>query len=107
MKIYIIENDLLFLSKIIDAAQKKKLDSNIIRDVERIAHITPPATIVANLENNTTELLNKLQDSIEQKKITVIGYCAHVKTDIIQEAKEIGIVTLTRSEFSKKLHTLF
>jgi len=106
-QVVLFEHDLLFISKVLAAANKEGAHISIVRNCDRLSENNSPSLIIVNLEIDTKPLLDILQHIIHEKKIPVIGYCSHTKTDIIKEAKEIGVQAMPRSAFVQTLHTLF
>lgn len=104
METIVYEKDILFLSKILGAASIKGTHIRVIKEPARCKELNDPKKMIVNLELNTAEILDALQDIMERFPATsIVGYCSHTNTKTMLEAKEMGIKAMPRSVFANKI----
>jgi len=109
-KILVVVDDLLFTVKISDAAKRAGLEAEFVRsekDVIDKATNEKPLLIILDLNNNSVkplELISKLKNDGDLRRISLIGYLSHVQGELKQKAQEAGAnIVMARSAFSQNL----
>ncbi len=109
-KILVVVDDLLFTVKISDAAKRAGLEAEFVRsekDVIDKATSEKPLLIILDLNNNSVqplELISKLKNDGDLRRISLIGYLSHVQGELKQKAQEAGAnIVMARSAFSQNL----
>ncbi|MCS7084291.1 MAG: hypothetical protein NZL90_04840 [Aquificaceae bacterium] len=94
-KVLIMERDLLLASKVKSALRDFEVRVGDNYEREEI--------VIINIEAFDVSLINNLRKS----GAIVIGYCSHVKTDLMQRAKQEGAnLVVPRSQVVKDLSAL-
>jgi CheY-like chemotaxis protein len=105
-------DDLFFSVKINEAAKRAGLGVAFVkseRDVLDQAKGTPLLIIIdLNFSGiEPVELIRKLKDDPELRKISLLGYVSHVQGELKQAAQEAGCdMVLARSAFSQNLQQI-
>jgi PleD family two-component response regulator len=112
-KILAVVDDLMFTVKIADAAKRVGLDVEFLKSehdvIDKATH-EKPLLIIIDLNNNSVHPLNliaKLKDDGDLKRISLIGYLSHVQGELKQQAQEAGAnIVMARSAFSQNLQQI-
>jgi len=113
--IFAILKDLFFISKIKETAVQLNKTINFIKNYDELNDFLDNSEKI-NYENieliiidlnfveiKPLETVQKIKSYEILKNIRIIGYCAHVDTELMNQAKELGIEVMPRSLFTKKL----
>lgn len=105
-------NDLMFSVKIIDAAKKRGLTTEFVKD-RKLALAkakSHPELIVLDLNFTAADpigLIGELKADPDTAGIPILGFVAHVQTGLRQSAVDAGCDTVVaRSVFAEKLPEL-
>lgn len=109
-KILAVLDDLIFSSKIREAAKSFDVDLEFVKKpdglCERISS-EKPSLIIFDLNSkacSALDIVRKIKSTNELKNIPVIGFLPHVQTELKQEADRAGCdLVFPRSRFSKEL----
>lgn len=102
-------SDLMFRVRIQEAAKVAGLNAIFVQSMtEALASAEKnSALIIIDLNYSAgepLELIGKLKQGEQTRKLQMIGYVSHVQTDLIRAARDKGCdVLLARSAFSEKL----
>lgn len=96
--IVVLVKDLMFKSKILEAA---KVSGKEVKFVEDIYTIKNPHIIIADLEVFGLDGLQKLKE--ENPSLRIVGFLSHKNTELIRRAKMIGMEVFPRSLFVQEL----
>ncbi len=106
-------DDLIFSSKIREAAKTLSIDLEFIKNPNGLAEkieSEKPSLIIFDLNSKTFNPLQtiiNLKSSPGLKNIPVIGYLSHVQTELKEEAVKSGCdLVLPRSRFSRELREI-
>jgi CheY-like chemotaxis protein len=108
-KIVAAVSDLLFTVKINDAARKAGLAVDFVKSEKDLLEKAAenPVAIILDLNYEAVhplKLISKLKGNAQFKKISLIGYLAHVQGELKRQAHEAGCdIVMTRSAFSQNL----
>ena len=110
-----ILKDLFFISKIKETAVQLNKTINFIKNYDELNGFLDNTekinyenidSIIIDLnfvEIKPLETVQKIKSNETIKNKRIIGYCAHVDIELMNQAKELGIEVMPRSLFSKKL----
>ncbi len=105
--------DLMFRSRITEAAKTLGVEVRFVRDPDQIvdsALADPPARIILDLDNpmvRGVEAITRLRAESSTAALPVVGYLSHVNHDVQKEAIAAGCTeTLPRSQFVQRLPEL-
>jgi len=109
-----IVKDLFFISKIKETAVQLNKNINFIKNYDELKEFFDKINnnidlIIIDLNFNEIkplETIQKIKDNKELKNKKIIAYCSHVETELMNQAKELGIEVMPRSLFTKKLKDL-
>lgn len=109
-QVVVFEPDLLFSSRIESLAKRLSVGIQVVSDLEtlhRNLEANAPKLLILNLD----ELEGKLQlirSDVSGKSWVAVGYYSHVKSDLAEEARRIGVVTvMPRSAFVSRMGEVF
>jgi CheY-like chemotaxis protein len=112
-KILAVVEDLLFTVKISDAAKRAGLEVEFVKsehDVIEKAEREKPLLIILDLNFSAVQplqLISKVKNDGDMKKISVIGYLSHVQGELKQQAQDAGAnIVMARSAFSQNLQQI-
>lgn len=109
MPIFVMVDDLIFLSRIQQTAKLLNAAIEVVtpaRLIERLAQDAPPA-LICDLNHSTgqaVEIIRELKRRPEFSRVPVIGFLSHVQADLAAAARQAGCdVVMARSAFSQQL----
>ncbi|MGQ0792480.1 MAG: hypothetical protein ACT4NX_00120 [Deltaproteobacteria bacterium] len=109
-KIIAVVQDIMFISKIREAAKPLDVDLEFIKSASALADKLKSAGAAAvvidlNLRGESPiEAVRAVKSSDELRSIPIIGYLSHVQTDLREEALAAGCdLALPKSKFSRDL----
>ena len=105
-----IISDLLFRSKIDDAARQAGVPLRVAKSVEQLdRHLAKgiPVVVLVDLEmDESTALLARLRATPGAATVPVIGFAGHTNVEVIRAARADGVQVMARSAFVDQLPTL-
>ncbi len=105
-----IISDLLFRSKIDDAARQAGVPLRVAKSVEQLdRHLAKaiPVVVLVDLEmSESSGLLARLRATSGAATVPVIGFAGHTNVDVIRTARADGVQVMARSAFVDQLPTL-
>lgn len=112
-KIIAVLDDLIFSSKIREAAKPLSVDLELIKSPNGLSQkikSEKPSLLIFDLNSkscNPLETIKDLKSSPELKDIPILGYLSHVQTELKDAAVEAGCdLVLPRSRFSRELREI-
>ena len=112
-KILVVLDDLIFSSKIREAAKPLSIDLEFIKSPNGLSHkikSEQPSLLIFDLNFkscNPLQIIKDLKSSPELKDIPILGYLSHVQTELKEEAVKAGCdLVLPRSRFSRELREI-
>lgn len=112
-KIVAVMTDLFFSAKILDMAKKSGMTVEFVKDsatvLERVQQKGPeqPAVVIFDLNYDAADpigIIRQMKADPETKRISTIGFVAHVQTDLKMRAQESGCdMVVARSVFAQNL----
>ena len=103
-------SDLMFRSKIDDAARQAGVPLRVAKSVEQIdRHLANgiPVVVLVDLEmEQSTDLLAHLRKKPGAATVPVIGFAGHTNVEVIRAARADGVQVMARSAFVDQLPTL-
>jgi CheY-like chemotaxis protein len=105
-------SDLLFRSKIDDAARRAGVPLRVAKSVEQLdRHLAnaTPAVVLMDLEMeglDTPAMLARLRATPASAHVPVIGFAGHTNVDVIHAARAGGVQVMARSAFVAELPAL-
>ena len=109
MPVFVMVEDLIFLSKIQQTAKLVNARIEVVLPAsltERLSQDSPSA-VICDLNYRAglaIEAIRELKRNPDLREIHVIGFISHVQSDLIASAREAGCDTvLARSAFSQQL----
>ena len=102
-------SDLMFAVKIQDAARRLGLELTLAKtEGEALGKVKQnPLLIIVDLNNpglNAVELIKRLKTDESTRSFHIVGFVAHVQTDLRKQAQEAGCdEVIARSAFSQNL----
>ena len=107
--ILVIISDLIFRSKIDDAARRAGVPLRVAKTVEQLdRHLgsAMPALVLVDLEMEelqTPVVLGRLRANPAAARIPVIGFAGHTNVEVIHAARADGVQVMARSAFVAQL----
>ena len=107
--ILVIISDLIFRSKIDDAARRAGVPLRVATTVEQLdRHLgsAMPALVLVDLEMEelqTPVVLGRLRANPAAARIPVIGFAGHTNVEVIHAARADGVQVMARSAFVAQL----
>jgi CheY-like chemotaxis protein len=107
--VFVIISDLIFRSKIDDAARRAGVPLRVAKTVEQLdRHLgsATPAVVLIDLEMQelqTPVVLDRLRANPASAKIPVIGFAGHTNVEVIHAARADGVQVMARSAFVAQL----
>jgi len=106
-----ILKDLIFISKIKETAIQLNKNIFFIKNYDELNNFFDKINenidlIIIDLnfiEINPLETVQKIKSNETLKNKSIIGYCSHVQTELMDKAKEFGIEVMPRSLFTTNL----
>jgi CheY-like chemotaxis protein len=110
-RVIALVDDLMFLSRIREAARRRDLEVTAVRTVPDLlaACGDPPLLVVIDLDRPRppgTEALAALRAQPALAKLPVVGFFSHVHAERGRQAREAGCTALPRSVFVERLDAL-
>jgi CheY-like chemotaxis protein len=110
--VFVIISDLLFRSKIDDAARRSGVPLRVARNVEQLGrHLgnATPAVVLMDLEMeglDSSAMLARLRETPAAANVPVIGFAGHTNVEVIHAARAQGVQVMARSAFVAELPVL-
>jgi CheY-like chemotaxis protein len=107
--VLVIISDLIFRSKIDDAARRAGVPLRVAKTVEQLdRHLgnATPAVVLMDLEMEGSEaplFLDRLRTNPASAKVPVIGFAGHTNVEVIHAARADGVQVMARSAFVAQL----
>jgi|SRR5918992_3633246 CheY-like chemotaxis protein len=107
-----IISDLMFRSKIDDAARKAGVPLRVAKNVEQLErHLgnATPAVVLMDLEMEGLDagaMLGRLRATPTAANVPVIGFAGHTNVEVIRAARADGVQVMARSAFVAELPAL-
>jgi CheY-like chemotaxis protein len=107
--VLIVISDLIFRSKIDDAARRAGVPLRIAKNVEQLErHLgnAIPAVVLMDLEMeglDTAAMLGRLRATPQAANVPVIGFAGHTNVEVIHAARADGVQVMARSAFVTQL----
>lgn len=107
-----IISDLMFRSKIDDAARKAGVPLRVAKNVEQLdRHLgnATPAVVLMDLEMEGLDagaMLGRLRATPTAANVPVIGFAGHTNVEVIRAARADGVQVMARSAFVAELPAL-
>jgi PleD family two-component response regulator len=112
-KIIAVLDDLIFSSKIREAAKPLHLELELIKNPNGLSQkikSEKPSLLIFDLNSkscNPLQIIKDLKSSSDLKDIPILGYLSHVQTELKEEAAKAGCdLVLPRSRFSRELREI-
>ncbi len=110
--VLVVISDLIFRSKIDDAARRAGVPLRVAKSVEQLdRHLGKgtPAVVLMDLEMeglDTSAMLERLKATPAAINVPVIGFAGHTNVEVIHAARARGVQVMARSAFVEQLPTL-
>lgn len=110
--VLVIISDLLFRSRIDDAARRQELDLRVARSMEQLErHLArgAPALVIVDLEIETLDpaaVIARLRAGPGGAALPIVAYAGHTNLAAIEAGRAAGAVVLARSGFMAQLPDL-
>ena len=110
--VFVVISDLLFRSKIDDAARRAGVPLRIAKTIEQLdRHLVSatPAVVLMDLEMDgldTPAMLERLRATPAAANVPVIGFAGHTNVEVIHAARAGGVQVMARSAFVAQLPAL-
>ena len=110
--VLVVISDLLFRSKIDDAARRAGVPLRVAKSVEQLErHIASatPAVVLMDLEMEGLDgpaMLARLRATPAAANVPVIGFAGHTNVEVIHAARADGVQVMARSAFVAQLPAL-
>jgi CheY-like chemotaxis protein len=110
--VLVIISDLLFRSKIDDAARRSGVPLRVAKSIEQLdRHLgaAAPAVVLVDLEMeglDTPAMLARLRATPAAANVPVIGFAGHMNVEVIHAARAGGVQVMARSAFVEQLPLL-
>ena len=107
--VLVIISDLLFRSKIDDAARRAGVPLRVAKSVEQLdRHLAnaAPAVVLMDLEMeglDSAAMLDRLRANQGTTNVPVIGFAGHTNVEVIHAARANGVQVMARSAFVAQL----
>jgi CheY-like chemotaxis protein len=111
-KIVLIVEDLFFLSKILESAQRVAVPVETVAPdhLENVLSSNSARAVIIDLNHRSgraIELLGVIRNGEATPHIPVIGFLSHVQSDLAKAARQAGCdQVLARSAFSQRLSAI-
>jgi CheY-like chemotaxis protein len=110
-RVIALVDDLMFLSRIREAARRRDLEVTAVRAVPELlaACSDPPRMVIIDLDRPrppAAEALAALRAEPALAKLPVVGFFSHVHAERGRQAREAGCMALPRSAFVEELDAL-
>jgi PleD family two-component response regulator len=109
-RVLAVLEDLFFTVKINEAAKRAGMDVDFVKtNTDAIARAKQDAPVLIILDLNCgsaspLELIGKIKESADTKRISMLGYVSHIQGELKQQAQEAGCdMVMARSAFSQNL----
>ena len=110
--VFVVISDLLFRSKIDDAARRAGVPLRVAKSVEQLdRHLgtSTPAVVLVDLEMEGLDapaMLGRLRAAPAGATVPVIGFAGHTNVEVIHAARAGGVQVMARSAFVAQLPAL-
>ena len=110
--VFVVISDLLFRSKIDDAARRAGVPLRVAKSVEQLdRHLgtSTPAVVLVDLEMEGLDapaMLGRLRATPAGATVPVIGFAGHTNVEVIHAARAGGVQVMARSAFVAQLPAL-
>ena len=110
--VFVVISDLLFRSKIDDAARRAGVPLRVAKSVEQLdRHLgtSMPAVVLVDLEMDGLDvpgMLARLRATPAGANVPVIGFAGHTNVEVIHAARAAGVQVMARSGFVAQLPAL-
>jgi CheY-like chemotaxis protein len=110
--VFAVISDLLFRSKIDDAARRAGVPLRVAKSVEQLdRHLgtSTPAVVLVDLEMDGLDapaMLGRLRATPAGANVPVIGFAGHTNVEVIHAARASGVQVMARSAFVAQLPAL-
>jgi CheY-like chemotaxis protein len=110
--VLVVISDLLFRSKIDDAARRAGVPLRVAKSVEQLdRHLASatPAVVLMDLEMEGLDgsaMLARLRATPAAANVPVIGFAGHTNVEVIHAARADGVQVMARSAFVAQLQAL-
>ena len=110
-RVIALVDDLMFLSRIREAARRRHLDVTAVRTLPDLlaACAAPPRLVIIDLDRGrppAAEALAALRAEPALAKLSVVGFFSHVHAERGRQAREAGCTAMPRSVFVEELDGL-
>jgi CheY-like chemotaxis protein len=110
--VFVVISDLLFRSKIDDAARRAGVPLRVAKSMEQLdRHLgtSAPAVVLVDLEMaglDAPGMLARLRATPAGANVPVIGFAGHTNVEVIHAARAAGVQVMARSAFVAQLPAL-
>lgn len=110
--VFVVISDLLFRSKIDDAARRAGVPLRVAKSLEQLdRHLgtSTPAVVLVDLEMDGLDapgMLGRLRATPAGANVPVIGFAGHTNVEVIHAARAAGVRVMARSAFVAQLPAL-
>ena len=110
--VFVVISDLLFRSKIDDAARRAGVPLRVAKSLEQLdRHLSTstPAVVLVDLEMDGLDapgMLARLRATPAAANVPVIGFAGHTNVEVIHAARAAGVQVMARSAFVAQLPAL-
>jgi CheY-like chemotaxis protein len=110
--VFVVISDLLFRSKIDDAARRAGVPLRVAKSMEQLGrHLgsSTPAVVLVDLEMDGLDapgMLARLRAAPAGANVPVIGFAGHTNVEVIHAARAAGVQVMARSAFVAQLPAL-
>jgi CheY-like chemotaxis protein len=110
--VFVVISDLLFRSKIDDAARRAGVPLRVAKSMEQLdRHLgtSTPAVVLVDLEMDGLDapgMLARLRATPAGANVPVIGFAGHTNVEVIHAARAAGVQVMARSAFVAQLPAL-
>jgi CheY-like chemotaxis protein len=110
--VFVVISDLLFRSKIDDAARRAGVPLRVAKSMEQLdRHLgtSTPAVVLVDLEMDGLDapgMLERLRATPAGANVPVIGFAGHTNVEVIHAARAAGVQVMARSAFVAQLPAL-
>ncbi|MDB4638032.1 hypothetical protein OAF24_03945 [bacterium] len=92
-QLVLISRDLFFFSNIQFIAKSLRAEASLVNGLSQMNDHPGATCILVDLELPGLDF-NALENIHDQSKVTIIGYAPHVKTDLFDAARKVGVTRL-------------
>jgi DNA-binding response OmpR family regulator len=110
--VFVVISDLLFRSKIDDAARRSGVPLRVAKSMEQLdRHLgtSTPAVVLVDLEMDGLDapgMIARLRATAAGANVPVIGFAGHTNVEVIHAARAAGVQVMARSAFVAQLPAL-